>query len=299
LYGKSTNILVGLTGCAAGQGTQSQVKDQVTLATEKLDGALTERSSQKSVAPSGVRVIPPTTFSCVPLFFFAASRGILPHVIGNWWNAFQNWYVWEWKGWMALAAIGTVGALGAALIQIGSERRRRHKQEEKDRVERHRAQARLIAAMVGPKEVVAEKIPSCALQGRTAIDLVTGSEEPVYQLVVGIVCIQGTCPEALEKWLQFQQQWNQQDPGSFLSVPVTTVSILPHGTFRIWISGTGWSGVLSGRAGPEIAFTDRAGSHWIRRATGQLEELAKGPFEYFGDLSLNGPYDLLTPERIA
>jgi hypothetical protein len=221
------------------------------------------------------------------------------HVIGDWWNAFQGWYVWEWKGWVALAAIGTVGALGAALIQIGSERRRRHKQEEKDRVERHRAQARLIAAMVGPIERPLEPTPSVANRGRTAIDLVNGSAEPVYQLVVGIVCIQGTCPESLERFLQFQKQRNEQEPGSFLTVPITTVSILPHGTFRVWISGTGWSGVLSGRAGAEIAFTDRAGSHWIRRANGQLEELPKGPFDYFGDLGLYGPYDLLSPERIG
>jgi len=218
-------------------------------------------------------------------------------VIGNWWNAFQGWYVWEWKGWVALAAVGTVGALFTALFQIESERRRRHKQEDKDREERHRAQARLIAAMVGPKERPKESDTS-GLGGRSAIDLVNGSEEPVYQLVVGIVCIQGTCPESLEKFLEFQNQRNVQEPGSFATVPITTVSILPSGTFRVWIQGTGWSGVLSGRAGAEIAFTDRAGSHWIRRATGRLEELSKAPFEYFRDLGLYCPYDLLTPDRL-
>jgi hypothetical protein len=192
-----------------------------------------------------------------------------------------------------VAAVGTVGTLVAALVQINSERRRRRAQEEQERTERHRAQARLIAAMVGPKK------GAVGIEGKSAIDLVNGSEEPVYQLVVGIVCIQGTCPESLEKFLEFQKQRNEQEPGSFLTVPITTVSILPHGTFRVWITGTGWSGVLSGRAGAEIAFTDRAGSHWIRRADGQLKELLKAPFDYFADLGLYGPYDLLTPERIG
>jgi hypothetical protein len=231
------------------------------------------------------------------LFFLCPKSRYPAEVIGDWWNAFQSWYVWRWSGWVALAAIGTVGALGAALFQIGAERRRRHRQEEKDREERHSAQARLIAAMVGPKERPKDSDTS-GLGGRSAIDLVNGSEEPVYQLVVGIVCIQGTCPESLEKFLEFQNQRNAQEAGSFATVPITTVSILPRGTFRVWIQGTGWSSVLSGRAGAEVAFTDRAGSHWIRRASGSLEELPKPPFDYFHDLGLYGPYELLTPERI-
>jgi hypothetical protein len=39
------------------------------------------------------------------------------HVIGDWWNAFQGWYVWQWQGWVALGAIGTVGALAALYVQ--------------------------------------------------------------------------------------------------------------------------------------------------------------------------------------
>ena len=51
-----------------------------------------------------------------------------------------------------LAALGTVGALGAALWQISTERKRRHEREEQQREERHLAQARLIAAVIGPEE---------------------------------------------------------------------------------------------------------------------------------------------------
>jgi hypothetical protein len=55
---------------------------------------------------------------------------------------------------------------------------------------------------------------------------------------------------------------------------------------------------MGGRFGAEVAFTDRAGSHWIRRATGKLEELPKEPLEYFEPSGLYGPYALVTPERI-
>ncbi|HUY08769.1 MAG TPA: hypothetical protein VMW80_04870 [Candidatus Dormibacteraeota bacterium] len=78
--------------------------------------------------------------------------------------------------------------------------------------------------------------------------------------------------------------------------PVTTVSILPPGKWRVWSPGTGWSAILAGRSGGELSFTDRAGTHWIRRALGSLEELPKPPFEYFKQWKLYGPYDLDVPE---
>jgi hypothetical protein len=52
---------------------------------------------------------------------------------------------------------------------------------------------------------------------------------------------------------------------------------------------------MAGRAGAEVAFTDRGGAHWVRRGWGDLEELGRPPFETFG---LAGPYDLVTPEPI-
>ena len=53
---------------------------------------------------------------------------------------------------------------------------------------------------------------------------------------------------------------------------------------------------LRGRNGAEIAFTDRSGSHWIRRPSGELQEIDDGPRAYFGKLGLHGPYDLQSPE---
>ena len=192
-----------------------------------------------------------------------------------------------------LAAIGTVGALAAALWQIRNERVLRLKRERQDEQDRHREQARLVAAVMGPEEPSADH--DYAL-GRTAVDLVNSSPEPVYRLVVAIVAIQGTVPSTIEGWLE----WNRgpdhlgRPPG----LPLTTASILPSGTHRVWIRGTGWTRVLSGRPSAEVAFTDRAGSYWIRRANGQLEELPEDPIDHYAKLGMHGPWDLQTPERI-
>ena len=56
---------------------------------------------------------------------------------------------------------------------------------------------------------------------------------------------------------------------------------------------------MGGRSAAEVAFTDRAGKHWIRRGTGQLEPLPEDPIDYFQRLGLYGPYDLQTPERVS
>lgn len=79
---------------------------------------------------------------------------------------------------------------------------------------------------------------------------------------------------------------------------MTTVSILPGGLYRVWIEGSGWHQILSGRAGVDVAFTDRAGAHWIRRATGQLDEIPKPPLEYFQEWNFYGPHDFQSPERV-
>lgn len=183
-----------------------------------------------------------------------------------------------------VAAIGTVGTLIFALAQIRSERDRRIKQEKADREERKKAQARLISGWVG------EFDHSYGERGRTAIMLSNGSAEPVYRVYAAIVFIQGAAPHTGEEWHTIEKQ------GGFAaqSQATTTASILPPGTWRVWVPNANW-GILGGRIGAEVAFTDRASVHWVRRATGALEELSILPFDHFG---LIGPYELVTPEPV-
>jgi hypothetical protein len=184
-----------------------------------------------------------------------------------------------------VAAFGTVGALFAALYQIGSERTRRVAEDANARAERHREQARLIAGWVGPGDRDAD---------RTPFYLLNGSAEPVYNVVATIVLIQGAAPDTGEEWRRVAKQ-RQEQGGEYMQTPVTTASILLPGRWRVWIGGSSWTGLMAGRAGGEVAFTDRAGAHWVRRGTGELVELSEPPFQHFG---LYGPFDLVTPEPI-
>lgn len=181
------------------------------------------------------------------------------------------------------AAVGTVGALGAALWQIGSERRRRHQREVFD-------QARRIAAVVGPDKPPEEE----GQEGWRGIDLSNGSDEPVYRLLVAMVAIQGDDPHTIEEIVEYGEHW-QQKQGERPLLPIGTTSILPSGTYRLWIYGRFRAGVLDSRYAAEVAFTDRAGAHWIRHATGQLEKLPEDPItHYLG----GGPHAVLPLERL-
>lgn len=192
-----------------------------------------------------------------------------------------------------VAAVGTVGTLAAALWQISNERTRRLAADEQLRVERHIEQAHLVAAYLGDQEWPdGDPDPPAIGSGRTGLYLANNSPEPVYSVVAGLVFVQGAGPRTLEDMIDVnRKQFSRRGP-------VTTVNILPGGLYQVWIAGTGWHRILSGRAGVEIAFTDKGGAHWIRRATGQLVELAKPPLEYFAEWDFRGPHDFQRPERV-
>jgi hypothetical protein len=116
-------------------------------------------------------------------------------------------------------------------------------------------QARPISAMPGPVEPGDTSKP---LGGRSAIDCINASSEPAYNVVVGIVFIQGAAPRTTEDMMKLRLL-----DGEYQGVPTTTLSILPPGRSRAWIRGTHWTGIMAERAGAEIAFTDRAGVDWI------------------------------------
>jgi hypothetical protein len=194
-----------------------------------------------------------------------------------------------------------VGALIAALIQINVERNHRRADEGKDRAERRVSQARLIAAFLGSEETRGR--PGIKEGGQpnalTPIYLLNSSTEPVYQLVIAIVAIQGVAPQSMEGWLDRRKMeiaaGRERQP-----VPITTASVLVPGKFRVLIPGSGWwSQHLSGRSSVEVAFTDSAGVHWVRRSDGRLEELLEAPLKYFGNRGLNEPFELQTPEATS
>lgn len=221
-----------------------------------------------------------------------------------------------------VASVGTVLAVVVALIQVARERRARLADEAQSRTERHLAQATLVSAWLGPPEAVpAEQHVNYGDANadwmhnyRTPIYIHNSSAEPIYEVVPGIVFVQGAGgPRTLERMLSFREKRRlesaelmakgadgaEREWEAFQRDPVTTVGIVPPGTWRVWISGGGWTSGMGGRGGVDVAFIDRAGVSWVRRAMGQLEELATRPLEHFGKHGLAGPYDFQMPEDTA
>ena len=125
------------------------------------------------------------------------------------------------------------------------------------------------------------------------MNCVNASPEPVYNVVVGIVFIQGAAPRTTEELMKVRLR-----EGDYQGVPTTTLNVLPPGKSRAWIHGSGWTSFMAARAGAEIAFTDRAGVHWIRRANGMLTELPLDPLQYFAQFGFYPPHEFQTPESL-
>jgi hypothetical protein len=172
---------------------------------------------------------------------------------------------------VSVAAVGTVGTLIAGLVQIGSERSARHRDEDAALARERRAQAALVSAW--PTAPTGSE--------RTQIALLNNSESPVYRVIVSLVMIQGSGPRDGRQLRDHLRQYQ------------TSLALIPPGRSSTSVAA-GWAG-MSRRPGVELAFTDRAGVHWIRSADGVLTELASAPVEYYDitpPLSWGTPADL-------
>jgi hypothetical protein len=174
-----------------------------------------------------------------------------------------------------VAAVGTVGALVAALWQIRTERHARKRLEEEVRSQARRAQAVGISAWIpattGWRAEVESESPTYVAA------LFNHSEEPVYMAIASLVSIQGAGPSASRGDGRYENR-------AFLDTipPGRYVAIL--GPYDSWPSG---------RAGVDLAFTDAAGVHWLRRANGALEEIDEPAYDYYGlglPLGWSSPY---------
>jgi hypothetical protein len=157
-----------------------------------------------------------------------------------------------------VAALGTVGTLIWIVWQFLGER------EERARL-RHRAAAEKISVWyVGELR-----------EGEDDVALLNRAGEPVYNVVVSLVMIQGDGPRS-----------GKESPAEHK----ITLSILPPG--QHWVSfSVGWRGMMR-QAGAEISFSDLAGAHWVRQADGRLEEISVPPFDHY---QLQPPFSLGTP----
>lgn len=97
---------------------------------------------------------------------------------------------------------------------------------------------------------------------RSVLALSNHSDEPVYDAVVVLVLIQGAGARTGEEIAKSDH---------LIHAYVRRLAVVPPGLWQVEVEA-GWGGMYRA-PGAEVAFTDRAGVHWVRRATGSLQEI--------------------------
>lgn len=167
------------------------------------------------------------------------------------------------QAWVAVGSIATAVAVIVALVQVYGERKSRLEAETQ-------GQASLVATWLGGRPPRGQAVPT----GDLGVTLRNASSEPVYDVVVWLVLVQGAGPRSGE------------ESAKVGGMRPATLAILPPGSY--WSSVGGWSPGMYARPGVEVAFTDAAGRHWVRRAHGRLDQLASDSVTHYG---LSRPVD--------
>ena len=166
-----------------------------------------------------------------------------------------------------VAAVATVGTLVWAVrstLHESRENRRLAREVEADKraaeAERIKAHAQQIYAW----SLVNSKPP--------IVFVGNSSQEPVTGLVLYLVWAQGAAYHTGE-----EAERQAVEPGRIRGV----VQTLPPGRYSLELPGAD-NTPRNGQIGVEIAFTDRGGRHWVRRATGELTEMSESPLDHYG-----------------
>jgi len=184
------------------------------------------------------------------------------------------------------AAVGTVGTLLWAVFN-GLELRR---QTDADRREataiRHEANAEKQVEQARRVCGWATSLGSQPMGGPRPyahrIRFSNSSAEPVHGLVAYLVWVQGAGPRTGEE---------MQSHDAYYRSRRVIVQILPPGNYVLTLDGP-TNMVPQGRLGLEVAFTDSAGRHWVRRVpSGELERLDAPPVKHYGIPIPLPPYD--------
>jgi hypothetical protein len=157
-------------------------------------------------------------------------------------------------------ALATVGALWFTGLTVRLQRGDRRRELE----ESQRHQADQVAAWIDEPASTAMLAPT-PQPGPTPIALANTSSQPVYDAIVRLVFKTGGWPrEDAEFWERAR----------------SLLSVIPPGEWSADV--TRWKPGGGRHPGVEIAFTDRAGRHWLRTSEGKLTRLAVPPLEHYG-----------------
>jgi hypothetical protein len=187
-----------------------------------------------------------------------------------------------WFGAVAtlLGAIGTVTAVFVAIHNAKQARDASIKAQETADAARQDALNVRREAAEERKRAQADQI--CAwIHGdyhKNVLALLNSSDQPVYSVAVYWVWVQGAAWSTGE---QAERQFSRSGPEGRIGEVRPILQVVPPGKFFLR-AGVGNQDIMQGRPGVEVAFTDMTGHHWVRRASGTLEQLDAGPFDHYG-----------------
>ena len=118
----------------------------------------------------------------------------------------------------------------------------------------------------------------------TGAVLTNGSELPVFSVVAWVVATSGAAPASGEEWVtRIRQDHGQPEDGAAARDPSTPamLPLLRPGVTELDLPAWARAGA-GGRPAVELAFTDVAGRHWVRRAGGRLERIGVAAWRHYG-----------------
>lgn len=180
-----------------------------------------------------------------------------------------------------IAAIGTVGTLVWAVFNGLELRRQADADRRQALIEKRLDQARRVCGWITSLGTESSKFSHLShVRYAQRLYLSNSSAEPVYELVAYLVWVQGAAPRNGEA--QENHYRGLGDTGGDVARVRAIVQVLPPGNYRLDLAGPPTQ-PMQGRLGLEVAFTDGAGRHWVRRApTGDLEPLDTSPVKHYG-----------------
>jgi hypothetical protein len=169
------------------------------------------------------------------------------------------------QAWVAVGSIGTLAAVIVALGAVALDRRERTSEQRK-------RQARQVSAWIARLQVARPADDDGGpITGVTTAAVLNASDEPVYRVIAWLVLYPGA-PGTGE---EVAHGISRGGDGP------ATIGVLPPGSFELDLPAFDPPGMMK-RPAVEIAFTDAAGRHWIRRQNGQLDEIKKVPAFHYG-----------------
>jgi hypothetical protein len=123
--------------------------------------------------------------------------------------------------------------------------------------------------------------------------VLNASQEPIYEVVVFQVFVQGTAPGSGERWMENRRRLAEES--IYIQPPYAVMMSLPPGHYETTFLGQD-TGIMMSKPVSEIAFVDRSNTSWVRRSSGKLEQINERPIDHYG---IERPVTYIAPKMVG